>query len=111
MPLLKWLRSITEELFATAERPIFLITNLSLHQDFTNYFCHLLAILGANVVVLNGQGKADWYNANYYDGIFDLRPLANGVEVLFLKNYPESCNKTYKKTFPLSTFNFLGAWR
>ena len=87
MTLLKWLNSITNDLFATAERPLFLVTNQIANEDFANFTCHLLATLGADVVFLNGDSRCNDYNIHYCDGIINLALASKGVELKFIKNH------------------------
>ena len=108
MTLLKWLNSITDDLFATAERPLFLVTNQIANEDFANFTCHLLATLGADVVFLNGDSRCNDYNIHYCDGIINLTLANKEVELKFIKNHLQNYKKTYKKLFSIDSFNNVG---
>ena len=108
MPLLKWLREITQDLFITAERPIFIVSDKADSEDLSNNLCHLLAILGADVVNIKNSSRLEYYTYHYCDGFFETDQSINTITVYFTKTCPKNKNKTYKKTFSLSSYNFAG---
>ncbi len=111
MPLLKWLKNITEGLFITAERPVFIVVTHLDNEDFSNSLCHLLAILGADVVNIKGASDLDICSYRYCDGLFTSELFSNKITVTFTKNTPENCKKLYKKRFTLSALNCMGRIR
>ena len=51
MVLLKWLQFVTKGLFATSERPIFLLFDENCHEP-SNVISNCIAVLGGEVVCL-----------------------------------------------------------
>lgn len=106
--LLKWFSLVTSDLFATAERPVFLVEDKQQNEDFTNGICHLLAVLGADVVCINDFKKLGLNTYDCLDGIFTISPSLDGIDLSFVKNDCKTTKKVFKKHFSANSFDLVG---
>ena len=93
--IFKWLSMLTEDLFVTAERPLFLVINQTKNEDFLNHVCRALTSLGADVVNLAEFYPKEFCHVNCFDGVAEINKKAGKIEITFTKNH----KKIYKKTF------------
>jgi hypothetical protein len=100
MPVLKWLQSVTKGLFATCERPLFLVFCEQLN-DFSNSVCNMLSVLGGDVVTL--CDKKPFIDYSLYDGAFLISFKNNYVTIKTTVKRALKL-KVYKKTFSKNCF-------
>ena len=99
MPVLKWLRSVTDGLFATCERPIFLVVDFY-NGDFSNTVCNFITILGGDVIRLCKVESIPLADYNLYECVLSVFLQKNRIK-LVLKRTKNSKTKIFKKTFAL----------
>ena len=104
MVLLKWLQFVTKGLFATSERPIFLLFDENCHEP-SNVISNCIAVLGGEVVCLCKDGVVGENDFSLYDGIFRVFAKSGRVSVVFVKE-KSGFKKNYKKSFSTQIFAF-----
>ena len=98
MVLLKWLQFITKGLFATSERPLFLLFDESCNEP-SNVVGNYLSVLGGDVVRLCKDCEETTCDFSLYDGIVRVFYKRERVIVVFIKEKTK-----YKKSFPMQIF-------
>ena len=106
--VLDWVKKVTDGLFATLERPIFLLVCESGLEDFKNGLCHILAILGADVVCICDKKFIRDLNYLDFDGFFTLSDGKTTANVEFFRLSEKRGRKTYKKSFISTSFGCIG---
>ncbi len=106
--VLDWVREVTDGLFATLERPIFLLVCENGLEDFKNGLCHILAMLGADVVCICDKKFICDLNYLDFDGFFTLNDCKTTATVEFLRSNEKRGGKTYKKSFISKSFGCVG---
>lgn len=102
MPVLKWLKIVTSGLFATHERPIFLLLDEN-SQDFASAICKFIAFLGGDVVRLCEKDSVSSKDYLFYDGVFTVSSTKKHVALVFKRQKGQK-KKIYRKIFPIRYF-------
>ena len=103
MVLLKWLQGVTQGLFATSERPIFLLFDENCNEP-SNVICNYIAVLGGDVVRFCKNSEVSAGDFSLYDGVIRVFLKRKRVNVVFIKE-KEGCKKSYKKSFSVQIFD------
>ncbi|MBQ4098656.1 MAG: hypothetical protein IJC87_00835 [Clostridia bacterium] len=104
MSVLKWLSIVTCGLFATHERPIFLLFDEN-SLEISNEICNLLSYLGADVVSLCQNETVCKKDYTLYDGVFTITKKFSKVLVSFERLNGQK-RKIYRKTFQAKNLPF-----
>lgn len=99
MSILRWLSIVTRGLFATHERPIFLLFDEN-SLEISSEICNLLSYLGADVVSLCQNETVSKNDYSLYDGAFTVTKKSNRILVTFERLNVQK-RKTYRKIFQL----------
>lgn len=102
MCVLKWLQSISRGLFATYERPIFLIFDENF-PDGTAVICNILSYLGGDVVSLCKKEHLSQEDCFLYDGVFTVCQKFGKVTIV-CKHLKGKKAKVFKKSFFVKDF-------
>ena len=105
--IMSWVDDVSQGLFVSQSRPLFIVVNTLDFDDFANGLCHIIAVNGGDVVTLISDKSLQSYDYVYYDAIFTLKKVSDFVEVTFSK-YSKNAVKSRKKRFPLNTFGNIG---
>ncbi|MBR2337460.1 MAG: hypothetical protein IKA61_05915 [Clostridia bacterium] len=104
MTIFRWITALTKDLFATAQRPLFLVVDNAKNADFSNCICRILLIMGADVVHLSDIYQSSLTLYDCFDGEINVLDKFGRVELSLTKQCTEKNRKIYKKTFSQNSF-------
>ena len=105
--IISWVNMVTEGLFVSQNRPIFIVVNNLDTDEFADGLCHIIAVNGGDVVTLLSNKTLKEYDYLFYDAIFTLDKVGKNVLVTFTKNSKNGI-KSRKKRFPQTVFGDIG---